>query len=122
MSTDAHLTTDTPTPPPITNGTAPHQPREEARRADLALVHEIAEFEKQFPPPEKGALISEARWFVANASALFEQYRGSFVAIMNDAVVGHGPNALQLQLDVARKYNVHPQSFLVELILPSMFE
>jgi hypothetical protein len=112
VSTDAHPTTDPATPPPPANGAVPHQP-DEARLADLALVREIAELEKQFPPPEKGSTIADARWYEANAPALFEQYRGEHVAIVNGAVVGHDWNELQLRLDVAKRYNIHPHSFLV---------
>jgi hypothetical protein len=110
MSTDAHPTTDATSP--AANGAVPHA-QNEARLAELALLNEIAELEKQFPPPEKGSQIPDARWYEANAPALFDQYRGEHVAIMNGAVVGHDWNELQLRLDVARKYNVHPYRFLV---------
>ncbi len=113
MSADAKPATDaTTTPPPAANGPAPHTP-DEARRADEELLRELAELEKQFPPPEKGDLIPDARWFEANASALGEQYRNEHVAIMNCEVVGHDWNELRLRRDVARKYNVHPHRFLV---------
>lgn len=111
MPADAKPTTDA-TPPPTANGTAPHAP-EESRRADEELLRELLELEKQFPPPEKGACLADARWFEANAAALGEQYRNEHVAIMNGEVVGHDWNELRLQRDVARKYNVHPHSFLV---------
>jgi hypothetical protein len=111
MSTDARPTTDA-TPPPAENGDSPPG-ASEALRSDMELVRELLELEKQFPPPEKGALIPDARWYEANAPALFEQYRGMHVAIINGAVVGHDWNELQLRLDVARKYNIHPYCFLV---------
>jgi hypothetical protein len=113
MSVDAKPTTDaTTTPPPAVNGTVPHAP-EESRRADEELLRELLELEKQFPPPEKGDDIPDARWFEANEAALYEQYRNEHVAIMNGEVVGHDWNELRLRRDVARKYNVHPQKFLV---------
>jgi hypothetical protein len=85
----------------------PHEPTYEE------LARELSELEKQFPPPERGDLIPDARWYEANAPALYEQYRGMHIAIMNGAVVGHDRNELQLRLDVARKYNIHPYGFLV---------
>lgn len=117
MSADAKPT-DATTPPPAANG-AP-QPSE-ALLAGMALAREIVELEKQFPPPDPDALLADARWFEANYSKELAQYRGEFVAVRNGAVVGHGPDALRLQLEVVRRLNVHPQSFLVELILPSAF-
>ncbi len=77
------------------------------------LGRELGELEKQFPPPEKGDDIPDARWYEANASALYEQYLGEHVAILNGAVVGHNWDELQLRIDVARKYNVHPYRALV---------
>lgn len=112
MSADSIPTTDaTTTPPPAI---APPSPElDAARLADLELVTELHELEKQFPLPEKGANLADARWYEANASALFEKYLGQHVAILNGAVVGHDWNELRLRRDVARKHNVHPQRFLV---------
>ena len=112
MSADAQPTTDATTPPPAANGTAPSE-LDAARLADQELLNELHELEKQYPAPERGHDIPDARWYEANASALFEQYRGEHVAIMNGAVVGHDWNELRLRRDVARKYNVHPHRFLV---------
>jgi hypothetical protein len=91
-------------------------------RTDRELAHELIELEKQFDPPERGESVSDARWYEANESVIESQYRGMHVAIMNGAVVGYGCNALQLELDLARKYNVHPQRFLIVYVMPSAFE
>jgi hypothetical protein len=121
LSTDGRPATDATSTAPA-NGVASH-PSSEPLLDNMALAREIVDLEKQFPPPDQDALLADARWFEAHyAQPELSQYRGSFVAVRNGAVVGHGPNALQLQLDVARRLNVHPESFLVELILPSMFE
>src|SRR6266511_1758202 len=116
MSTDAHPPTTDPTttPPPVANGTGPPQPSE-SLLAGMVLVDELLELEKQFPAPDEDAVFANARWFEEHlGKPELMQYRGTHVAVMNGAVVGHGDNSLQLQLDIARKYKVHPQSFLVE--------
>jgi hypothetical protein len=112
MPADAQPSTDATTRLPAANGAVPPA-LDEARLADEELVNELHELEKQFPLPEKGATLADARWYVANASALYQQYCGEHVAIMNGTLVGHDWNELRLRRDVTRKYNVHPQSFLV---------
>lgn len=84
---------------------------------DRELVREIHEFGKQLPPPERGDSREDARWFEEHlGTATFEPYRGNFVAVLNGSVVGHSRHALQLQLDVARKFNVHPHRLIVEYV------
>jgi hypothetical protein len=85
------------------------------------LAREIIELEKQFPPPDEGDIVAEARWLAENWPALVRAYPGTHVAVLNRAVVGTGENPLQLKLDVARKFNVHPQRFLVESVPPPEF-
>lgn len=83
------------------------------------LARELVELGKQFPPPDLEDIRADARWFMAHWDE-FEPYRGTCVAVLNGAVVGHGWNSQQLQLDVARKFNVHPQRFLLEYIPPRL--
>ena len=85
------------------------------------MAQELFELGKQFPRPEKGDCIPDARWYIENEAALYKQHLGEHVAILNGAVVGHGWNELQLQLDVARKYHVHPDRILT-VYLFSIFE
>ena len=91
-------------------------------RTDEELAHEIIEFEKRYPLPEKGDASADAKWFdECLGKPALTRYGGRFVAVLNGAVVGHGANSLQLQLDVAREFNVHPQRFIVEYIPPRRF-
>lgn len=120
MSAETHPTPDA-TIPPATNGAVPHVPSAPCP-SDEELARQIVEFEKQFPPPDTDAILANARWLEAHwGKPELTQYRGFHVAVFGGAVVGHGLNSLQLQLDVARKYNVHPQSFLVEYVPPAGF-
>jgi hypothetical protein len=86
-------------------------------RSDDELVRELHELGRQFSPPQYGDASADARWFdQCIGTPTFEPYRGSFVAVLNEAVVGHGPNPLQLQLDVARERNVHPHRLIIEYV------
>jgi hypothetical protein len=120
MSTDAKAATNATTPPPAANGAAPPAPSSTRRSEEL--VRELLELEKQFPPPNEDAIFADARWLQEHwGTAVLEPYRGTHVAVLNGAVVGHGWDSLQLQLDVARKFNVHPQRFILEYIPPAGF-
>ncbi len=97
-------------------------PEEVTQRTYEDLARELIELEKQFPLPERGDAIPDAKWFEEHwGKPALTQYGGSFVAVLNGAVVGHGLNSLQLQIDVARKCNVHPQRFIIEYVPPSNF-
>jgi hypothetical protein len=110
MSTDARPATDATS---TANGLAPHADR----RSDEDLAREIVEFEKHFPPPDTNAILSDARWFQDHwDKPELTQFRGNFVAVLNGAVVAHGSNALLLELETAKKLNVHPQRFILEYI------
>ena len=86
-------------------------------QTDQELAHELVEFGKRFELPKRGESTSDAQWFDEHwGTPTLTQYRGNFVAILNSAVVGHGANSLQLQLDMARKYNIHPQRLIIEYI------
>lgn len=88
-----------------------------AGRTDEELARELVELEKPFAEPDVNAIRADAKWFDDHGGKpALTQYRGSFVAVLNGAVVGHGANALQLQIDVTRKFNVHPQRFIIEYI------
>jgi hypothetical protein len=88
-----------------------------AERTYAELAREIHEFGRQFPMPERGDSRGDARWFEEHlGTPTFEPYRGNFIAVLNESIVGHGRNALQLQLDVARKFNVHPHRLIVEYV------
>jgi hypothetical protein len=116
MSVDALHATDPPSAADSPNGAARPAPPE-VPRSDHDLADELFEFEKQFPPPETNAILADAKWFDDHwGKPELTQYCGSYVAVLNGAVVGHGPNALQLQLDCAKALHVHPQRFILEYI------
>jgi hypothetical protein len=97
----------------------PARPAPEASASwrDDDLLNEIIELEKQFPVPDVEEIRADARWFQEHwGKPELTRYCGSYVAVLNGAVVGHGGNAFQLQLDAAKKFNVHPQRFILEFI------
>ena len=110
------MATDTTSEPPAaTAPTGPAARPVEPTYEDLA--RELIELEKQFPLPEQDDIFADARWFDAHSNTpALEPYRGTHVAVLNGAVVGHGWDSLQLLLDVARKFNVHPQRFILEYV------
>ena len=97
-------------------------PTDTGGRTDQELAHEIIAFEKQFGPPDQDGFIADARWYEEQWEAsAFEPYRGTHIAVFNRAVVGSGWDSLQLQLDVVRKFNVHPQRVIIAYIPPRAF-
>ena len=105
------MATDTTSEPPA--APAPRVPA----LTDEELVREVIELEKRLPLPEYDDILADAKWFQARCNTPeFEPYRGTHIAVLNGAIVGHGWNSLQLQLDVARTFNVHPQRFILEYI------
>src|SRR5262245_43902804 len=115
MSTNTHTPNEA---VPAKNGAlAPAPVPSVTPRTDADLIREIIELEDQCPPPDTEAIRADARWFQEHwGKPELTQYRGSFVAVFNGAVVGHGDNSHQLRLDTAKKFNVHPCRLIVELI------
>lgn len=109
MATDT--TSEAPAVPAANGKAAPE-------RSDEELARELLELEQKFPPPQRGAEIPDARWFEENYQSLLQQHKGLHVAILNRAVIGSGVNELQLRIDLARKYQVHPYGFLVVDLFP----
>ncbi|QJW96863.1 hypothetical protein [Frigoriglobus tundricola] len=115
MPTDATSTDPQSGVPALSGPVAPKATTK--HRTDEELAHELVELEKQFDPPDPDAIMIDARWFDTHwGTPDFEPYRGTHIAVLNGAIVGHGWNSLQLQIDVARKFNVHPQRFILEYI------
>jgi hypothetical protein len=96
--------------PPTADGAKPVV----ARTGDV--LDELREFARQFPTPERGCNIADARWFTENFEELVRLYRGQIVVVYNGAVVAHGGDAHRLRLDAARKLNVSPDCLTVELV------
>lgn len=82
-----------------------------------ALVRELLELEKQFPLPEKADQLADAKWFDERwGKPAFEPYRGTCVAVLNGSVVATGDDELQLRVDLARRFNVHPARLIIAYI------
>ena len=108
--------------PPAPDQPAPEEVTPVTQRTYEDLARELIELEKQFPLPEKGESLADAKWFEERwGKSEFEPYRGMCIAVLNGSVVGQGRNPLQLQLDVARQLKVHPQRFIIEYIPPRNF-
>ena len=93
----------------LANGTAaPPGPRLDD------LTQELIDFEAQFPPPNEKEIFADCRWIQDHwIDDSLSPYRGTHVAVFNGAVVGSGGDSVRLQLDAARKLNVHPQRLVV---------
>lgn len=86
-------------------------------RSYEALTHELAQLEKQFPPPDEAELAADAWWFAERwGTPEFEPYRGSCVAVLNGAVVAQGEDEDRLRLALARARGLHPARFVIAYI------
>lgn len=85
------------------------------------LCREIIELESRSPLPDYDAWVADAKWLQAHqGTPEFEPYRGTHIAILREAIVGRAWNCLQLELDIARKYNVHPRQVLIVYVPPRL--
>jgi hypothetical protein len=83
------------------------------------LAQQIVALEAGCPPPDEKAILADARWLQERwGQAELAPYRGTHVAVLNGQIVGQAPNSLQLQLDLARKFNVHPQRLVIAYVDP----
>jgi hypothetical protein len=81
------------------------------------LAQQVVALEAVYPPPGWADISADARWFQEQqAVGGFAPYCGTHVAVYGGKVVGTGENSLQLQIDLARKFGVHPQRFIIEYI------
>ena len=84
---------------------------------DDKLSQQILAFEVGFPPPDEKAILADCRWTQEHwIDDHLAPYRGTHAVVFNGAVVGSGDDSLQLQLDLARKLNVHPQRLVITYI------
>lgn len=98
-----------PAPAPTTDAAGPSPEQ---------LLAELRELERQ-PAPADTAVAQRAdcRWLQDHwITAELEPYRGETVVVLNGAVVAHGDNPHQLEIDVARRFGVHPYRLVVEYI------
>jgi len=86
-------------------------------------VFELIELEKHFPPPDQRAIVADCQWLQDHwGKPVLTAYRGTHVAILNGEVVGHADDSIRLEIDLARKFNVHPQRLVIEYIDPPLRE
>lgn len=84
-----------------------------------SLIEAIKELERISAPMDIEGWYADARWFQAQQDAMaLEPYRGIHVAVYKGEIVGTGWNWLKLQLELARRFKVHPQRFVIEYIIP----
>ena len=84
-----------------------------------ALTQAIMELEAISEPVDIDGMYADARWFQAQQDArALEPYRGTHVAVYKEEIVGTGENWLKLQLELARRFKVHPQRFIIEYVAP----
>ncbi len=82
-----------------------------------AQLAELKELGALYPPPTWAEVMPDWKWMHdGQADGTFDpeyKYGGLAVAIYNRRVVGTGIDWLQLRIDVARKYGVHPERFVI---------
>lgn len=98
---------DPPSPPTGSAGPTPEQ-----------LLAELMELERQPAPADTSAAQrADCQWLQDHwITAELEPYRGETVVVLNGVVVAHGDNPHQLEIDVARRFGVHPYRLVVEYI------
>lgn len=108
-------------PTRVPDSTAAQKPAAPVTPAPPAPVTvELLALEQQFPPPDAAEVLDDARWLTEHwGTDALAPFRGTHVAVYRGAVVGSGDDSLQLELDLARRYNVHPARFVIEFIPPS---
>ena len=102
----------------LSRGDTPPAPEWNPGPSVEELGQEITELEAQSPPPDLDGYLNDCRWLQQQwvTHGALHRYAGTHIAILNGEVVGTGQNSLQLQLDVARKFGVHPQRVLIDYV------
>ncbi len=84
------------------------------------LADQLVELEGRATPPDSDAILADARWLQERwGSVELAPFRGTHVAVLNGKIVGHDANSLRLQLETARKFNVHPQRLVIAYLDPT---
>ena len=78
---------------------------------------EAAGSEDRGPSLDEKAILADCRWTQEHwIDEHLSPYRGTHVAVFGGEVVGSGDDATRLQLDLARRLNVHPQRVIVTYV------
>lgn len=85
-------------------------------RSIESLSEELVEFEKGMPAPDFAAQNADARWIDEHWQQLLKEFPGTHIAVLDQRVVGHGVNSLELQLNLARQFNIHPERPIIVYI------
>lgn len=81
------------------------------------LAQELIDFEARFPPPEANAVLADCKWTQDHwIDEQLSPYRGTHVAVFGGLVVGSGDDSLRLQLELAKRLNVHPQRLVITYV------
>lgn len=108
MATDT--TSDAP-PFPVANERAAPE------RSDEELARELRELEQRFPPPNQDELSADAKWFAERwGKPAFELYRGSYIAVLDGAVVARGQDEDRLRLALSLSRGLHPARLVIAYI------
>lgn len=87
-----------------------------------AQLAELKELEAEYPVPTLAEVMADWKWLRDGASAgTFDpeyKYGGRAVAIYNGEVVGTGIDWLQLRIDMARRFGLHPERFVITSFYP----
>jgi hypothetical protein len=82
-----------------------------------ALVGELKALAAQYPPPTREEVMADWKWVYERSDdgTLNPdwKYKDGVVAVYNHEIVGSGPNYLRLQIDLSRKFGVHPERFVI---------
>lgn len=91
---------------------------EVARASDWETLSRLwDEFARTKTLPDLQDQLADVRWFIWRRDDLqVQNHRGDYVAILNGQVVGVGTNPMQLGLDVAKHFDVHPSRVVVEWV------
>jgi hypothetical protein len=82
-----------------------------------ALLQQLAELEARSPPPDRDAILADCQWLQSHwIDDTLSPYRGTCVVVYNGAIVGAADDPLALKIELARKFGVHPQRFVIEYV------
>jgi hypothetical protein len=81
------------------------------------LNSERKELAKSKSLPNVNDQLADIRWFECHRNdPQIQDHRGDYVAILNGQVVGAGGDPLKLEVDCAKRFDIHPARLLVEWV------
>jgi hypothetical protein len=90
-------------------------------RPDPEIQKLAAEFKAlaaAYPPPDLQEWNADWQWMYDrsddNTLDPLMKYMDGYVAVYNREIVGSGPDFLRLQVELSRKFGVHPERFVIK--------